>query len=60
MQHSKSSYYDLEFVLHLITLVANQIEKTIIFVNTVAEIGAIIDVIKGWIIQLGYSEAFYQ
>lgn len=60
MQHSKSSYWDLRFVLPPIALAANQIQKTIIFVNTMAEVGAIIDVIREWMTQLGYPEASHQ
>lgn len=54
MAHPKSSLLDLQFVLPKISTQANAIQKTILFVTTVAEIRPIIETIQAWIILLGY------
>lgn len=56
MTSSKSNFLDLQFVFPLITSHAKDIQKTIIFVNTVSEIRPIIDTIQAWMKQLGYPE----
>lgn len=54
MAHPKSSLLDLQFILPKTATQANAIQKTIIFVNTVAEICPIIETIQAWMILLGY------
>lgn len=54
MVHPKSSLLDLQFILPKTATQANAIQKTIIFVNTVAEIRPIIETIQAWMILLGY------
>lgn len=54
MEHTKISGLDLQFILPKTAEEARDIQKTIIFVNTVKEIRALIEVIKGWMIKLGY------
>ena len=54
MQHAKSSCLDLQFVLPPIAKQASDIQKTIIFVNTVPDICLVIDIIRTWMKQLNY------
>lgn len=54
MAHPKSSLLDLQFILPKTATQANANQKTIIFVNTVAEICPIIKTIQAWMILLGY------
>lgn len=54
MVYTKSSLLDLQFILPKKATQTNAIQKTIIFVNTVAEICPIIKTIQTWMIQLGY------
>lgn len=54
MAHSKSSHLDLQFVLPEKAMQACDIQKTIIFVNTVVEIQPIIEIIQAWMTLLGY------
>ena len=54
MFHPKSSLLDLQFILPKTATQANAIQKTIIFVNTVAEIRPIIEIIQTWMILLDY------
>lgn len=56
MKHAKSSCFDLQFVLPKVATKASDIQKTIIFVNSVSEIRPIIDVFQGWMIKLDYPE----
>lgn len=56
MKNAKSSCLDLQFVLPKVATKASDIQKTIIFVNSVSEIRPIIDVFQGWMIKLGYPE----
>lgn len=51
MTSSKSSFLDLQFVLPLTTSHAKDIQKTIIFVNTMSKIWPIIDTIQAWMKQ---------
>lgn len=54
MAHPKSSHLDLQFVLPEKAMQASDIQKTIIFVNTVSEIRPIIEIIQAWMTSLGY------
>lgn len=54
MAHPKSSLHDLQFVLPAKASQASDIQKTIIFVNTVSEIRPIIEMIQSWMALLGY------
>ena len=56
MTSSKSSYLDLQYILPPKATQAKDIQKTLIFVNTVAKIRLIIETIQQWMRQLGYSE----
>ena len=56
MEHSKTSCLDLQFLLPKIAKEAKDIQKTIIFVNTVAEIRQIIDIIQDWMRKLDYPD----
>lgn len=60
MEHPKSSYLNLQFILPPNAKKAKDIQKTIIFVNSVNEIRAIISIIHAWMIKLGYPEVFIQ
>ena len=55
MEHSKSSCLDLQFILPAEAKEAKNIQKTIIFVNSVNEIHVIMDLIHAWMEKLGYS-----
>ncbi|MCJ1470687.1 hypothetical protein MMC07_009334 [Pseudocyphellaria aurata] len=48
MKHPKTSCLDLQFILPEVSSEAKNIQKTIIFVNSVAEIFPIIDTIQSW------------
>ena len=54
MQYAKSSCLDLQFVLPPTAKKAYDIQKTIIFVNTVPEICLVVDIIRAWMKELGY------
>ncbi len=54
MQHPKSSCLDLQFVLLPIAKQTSEIQKTIIFVNTVPDICLVVDVIRAWMRKLNY------
>lgn len=54
MEHTKASGLEFQFILPKTAKEARDIQKTIIFVNTVKEIRVLIEVIKGWMIKLGY------
>ena len=54
MEHPKSSCLDLQFILPTEAKEAKDIQKTIIFVNSVNEIRVIIDIIHAWMKKLGY------
>lgn len=56
MEHAKSSCLDLQFVLPKVATKASDIQKTIIFVNTLTEIRPIILIFQEWMIKLGYPE----
>lgn len=54
IQHSKASCLDLQFILPKNTKQAKDIQKTIIFVNSVKEIRPLIQIIRAWMIKLDY------
>lgn len=54
MAYPKSSLHDLQFVLIAKARQVSDIQKTIIFVNTVSEIRSIIEMIQSWMVLLGY------
>lgn len=54
MDHLKSSCLDLQFILPPVTRKAGDIQKTIIFVNSVSKIYEVISVFHFWIDKLGY------
>ena len=58
MGHFKSGCLDFQFILLLNAKKAKDIQKTIIFVNSINEIWAIIDIIHAWIMKLGYSKEY--
>lgn len=60
MEHPKSSCLDLQFILPPNAKKAKDIQKTIIFINSVNEIWAIIDIIYAWMIKLGYPKESMQ
>lgn len=47
IQYLASSYLDFQFILLFTAMATSDIQKTIIFVNTVADIGLIINIIIG-------------
>lgn len=56
MQFSKSSCLDLQFILPQTAVSAKDIQKTIIFVNSVSDIRPMIEIIQAWMKLLGYPE----
>lgn len=54
MKHPRSSCLDLQFVLPPSAKEAKDIQKTIIFVNSVNEIRVIISIFHAWMKKLGY------
>lgn len=56
MDHPKSSCLDLQFILLPVAWKAGDIQKTIIFVNSVSEIHEVIRVFHSWMDKLRYSE----
>lgn len=56
MDHPKASCLDLQLLLPKGAQQAKDIQKTVIFVNTVAEICHIIMIIRDWMKKLGYPE----
>lgn len=54
MEHSKASCLDLQFILPPRAKKASDIQKTVIFVNTIAEIRPMIAIIRAWMRKLGY------
>ena len=54
MKHAKSSLLDLQFILPPKAMHAKDIQKTIIFVNTVAEVLPLVEAIRGWMRRLKY------
>ena len=56
MGHQKESYLDLQFLLPPIAKKAKNIYKTVIFVNSVAEIRPIITNKKSWMKMLNYPD----
>lgn len=54
MEHPKSSCLDLQTILPHKAKKANDIQKTIIFVNSVSEIRVIISIFHSWMKKLGY------
>lgn len=56
MRHTRASCLDLQFILPPQALSAKDIQKTIIFVNSVSDICPMIEIIRGWMKQLGYPE----
>ena len=57
MKYTKASCLDLQFILLKTAKEVKDIQKTIIFVNSVKEICPLIEIIKGWMIKLGYPES---
>lgn len=53
MNHAKSSCLNLQFLLPQLAKEAKDIQKTVIFVNTVNEIQHLIDIIRGWMKKTG-------
>lgn len=56
IQSSKGSYLDLQFIFLLTANSAQDIQKTIIFVNIVLNIWPMIEIIQKWIKVLDYLE----
>ena len=56
IDHLKSSCLDLQFIFVPVAWKAGDIQKTIIFVNSVSEIHEVISVFHFWIDKLRYSE----
>lgn len=48
MDHAKASCLDLQFILPKKAIAAKDIQKTIIFVNSVSDIRPLIRIIVGW------------
>lgn len=57
MEHSKASCLDLQFILPKKATAAKNIQKTIIFVNSVSDICPLICIIVDWIKQLSYLDS---
>lgn len=57
IKHTKASCLDLQFILPKTAKKAKNIQKTIIFVNSIKEICPLIEIIQDWIIKLGYPES---
>lgn len=60
MKHTKSSCLDLQFVLPKVATKAKDIQKTVIFVNSVSEIRPKISILQGWMKLLGYPEESFK
>ena len=56
MQYAKSSLLDLQFILPPRARYTKDIQKTLIFVNTMAEVLPIVEVIRKWIGLLNYPK----
>lgn len=56
MEYTKVNCLDLQFILPKIANKANNIQKTIIFINYVSEICLLINIIISWIKKLGYLD----
>lgn len=56
IEYTKASCLDLQFILLKTTNKARNIQKTIIFVNSISEICPLINIIVGWIKKLGYLD----
>lgn len=56
IKHLKKSCLDLQFVLPSSASKAADIEKMVIFVNTIQEIRPIATIIQGWMNNLGYPD----
>lgn len=54
MRHLKAGCLDLHFILPPTATYARDIQKTIVFVNSVSDIRPMIDIISPWMKQLGY------
>lgn len=57
MKHSKGSCLDLQFMLPKTAKEARDIQKTVIFVNTISDIRPTISIIQAWMKQLGYPDS---
>ena len=57
IEYSKDSCLDLQFILLKTAKKACNIQKTIIFINTISNIFQTISIIQAWIKQLGYHES---
>lgn len=56
IKHTKSNLLDLQFILSPKAMHAKDIQKTLIFVNTVAEVLPLVKAIRGWMRQLKYPQ----
>lgn len=56
MEQPKASCLDLQFLLSLIAKEAKDIQKTVIFVNSVAKIRPMIAIIRSWMKMLNYLD----
>lgn len=56
MEHPKASCLDLQFLLPPIAKEAKNIQKTVIFVNSVAEICPMIAIIRSWMKMMNYPD----
>lgn len=54
IEYSKSSYLDLQTIFFHKAKKANNIQKTIIFVNSMSEIRIIINIFHSWMKKIGY------
>ncbi|MCJ1471186.1 hypothetical protein MMC07_009834 [Pseudocyphellaria aurata] len=59
MQHPKASCLDLQFILSEAASQAKDIQKTIVFVNLIAEIFPMIDIIQSWMKLMKYPVPAY-
>ncbi|MCJ1348467.1 hypothetical protein MMC31_006699 [Peltigera leucophlebia] len=56
MKHAKSSCLDLQFILPKSANKAKDIQKTVVFVNSVTEIRPMISILQSWMKYLGYPK----
>ena len=56
MKHAKSSCLDLQFILPKIANKAKDIQKTVVFVNSLTEIRPMISILQSWMKYLGYPK----
>lgn len=58
MKYSKDSYLNLQFLLPISTKKARDLQKTVIFVNTISDIRSAIMIIQPWMKQLDYPDSY--